>query len=121
MRLHPFTPNAPIPDIQEDQNLFFADLDASDDQDFFNDHFPEKFNFEPTPETVDYEEIDNEHGIVYYEHAQRLTERSQLQPIPETSLLRKHSSNHLPIPPSTLTQTTNLGLNLMNLQQTKPN
>ena len=83
MRLRPFTPNAPIPDIDEDPNLFFADPDASDDQELSNDHIPQLSHFEPTPETVEREEFDTEHGIIYYEQAQRLTDRPQLQLIPE--------------------------------------
>ena len=85
MRLRPSTPNSPIPDIEEDLNLFFADLEASGDHELFNYHIPQRFHFEPTPETVEHEEIDTKHGIIYYERAQRLTDRSQLQLIPEKS------------------------------------
>ena len=83
MRLCPFTPNALIPDNEEDPNLFFGDPDASDDQERFNDHIPEVILFEPTPETVEHEEYDTEHGIIYYEHAQKSNHRTQLHPIPE--------------------------------------
>ena len=79
MRLHPFTPNAFIPDPK----LFFADSDAANNQDPFNDHISQTIHFDPTPETVEHEEIDTEHGIINYEHAQRLTDRTQFQPIPE--------------------------------------
>ena len=64
---------------------FFAIPDASDDQELFNDHIPRNLHFEPTPETVDREEIDTEHGIIYDVRAQRLTDRSQLRPILENS------------------------------------
>ena len=83
MRLRPFTPNAPIPDIEEDPKLFFADPDASDDQELFNGHIPQLIHFEPTPETVEREDFDTEHGIIYHEQAQKLTDRPQLKPIPE--------------------------------------
>ena len=85
MRLRPFTPNAPIPDIEGDPNLFFVDPDASDDQDLFNEHISQIIHFEPTTETVEQEEIDTEHGIIYYENTQRLTDQLQLQLIPENS------------------------------------
>ena len=71
MRLRLFTPNVHIPDIEKDPNL--------------KSTFLQTFHFEPTPETVDREEIDTELGIIYYERAQRLTDRSQLQPVPENS------------------------------------
>ena len=46
MRRRPSFPNAPIPDKEEDSNLFFADPDASDDQETFNDHIPHLIHFE---------------------------------------------------------------------------
>ena len=83
MRLRPFIPNAPIPDIEEDPNLFFADPEAFDDQDMFNDHLPQTIHFEQTPALPLPEEIDTEHGIIYYDYAQRSSDRSQTQPITE--------------------------------------
>ena len=84
MRLRPFTPNAPIPDIEEDSNRLFADPDAADDQALFNDHMPQHLYAEPAPETIDQEEIDNEHGIIYYEHVRKSNDQTLLQPIPES-------------------------------------
>ena len=84
MRLHPFTPNTPIPDIEEDSNRLFADPDAADDQALFNDHILQHSHIEPAPEIVDHEEIDNEHGIIYYEHVRKLRHQTLLQPIPES-------------------------------------
>ena len=86
MRLRPFTPNAPIPDIEEDPNPFFADINASENQELFNNHIPQIIHFQLTPETVEREKIDTEHGIIYYGHAQRSKYRTPLQPIPENSL-----------------------------------
>ena len=84
MRVRPFTPNAPIPDIEEDSNRLFADPDAADDQALFNDHMPQHLYAEPAPETIDQEEIDNEHGIIYYEHVRKSNDQTLLQPIPES-------------------------------------
>ena len=83
MRLRPFTPNAPIPDIEEDSNRLFADPDAADDQALFNDQIPQHPHIEPAPEIVDHEEIDSEHGIIYYEHVRKLRDQTLPQPIPE--------------------------------------
>ena len=85
MRLRPFIPNAPIQDIDEDPNLFFADPEASDDQEPFNDHLHQTIHFERKPALAAPEELDTEHGIIYYERAQRLTDRQLAQPIPENS------------------------------------
>ena len=85
MRLRPFIPNGPIQDIDEDPNLFFADPEAHDDQELFNDNLPQTIHFERTPALADPEELNAEHGIIYYEHAQRLTDRQMAQPIPENS------------------------------------
>ena len=85
MRLRPFTPNAPIPDIEEDPNRLFADPDAADDQALFNDHMLQHLYAEPAPETIDQEEINNEHGIIYYEHVRKLNDHTLTQPIPESS------------------------------------
>ena len=71
MRLRPFIPNAPIHDIEEDPNLFYADPEAFDDQDLFNDHVPQTIHFERTPALPPPEELDTEHGIIYYDQAQR--------------------------------------------------
>ena len=103
MRLRPFTLNASIPDLEKDSNLFFANPDAVDDRDLFNYHFPQTIHFEPTPETVEQDEIDTEHGIVYYEHAQRLTDRTQLQPIPENA----HQSFERPLDDPVVRTNTN--------------
>ena len=84
MRLRPFTPNAPIPDIQEDSNRLFADPDAADDQALFNDHLTQHFHIEPAPEKVDHEEIDNEHGIIHYEHVRKSRDQTLPRPIPES-------------------------------------
>ena len=84
MRLRPFTPNAPIPDIEEDSNRLFADPDAADDQALFNDHMPQHLYAEPAPETIDQDEIDNEHGIIYYEHVRKSNDQTLLQPISES-------------------------------------
>ena len=83
MRLRPFTPNAPIPDIEDDSNRLFADPDAADDQALFNDQIPQYPHIEPVPEIVDQEEIDSEHGIIYYEHVRKLRDQTTPQPIPE--------------------------------------
>ena len=83
MRLRPFTPNARKPDIEEDSNRLFADPDAADDQALFNDHMPQHLYAEPAPETTDQEEIDNEHGIIYYEYVRKSDDQTLLQPIPE--------------------------------------
>ena len=85
MRLRPFIPNAPIHDIEEDPNLFYADPEAFDDQDLFNDHVPQTIHFERTPALPPPEELDTEHGIIYYEQAQRSPDRQMAQPIPENS------------------------------------
>ena len=86
MRLRPFIPNAPIHDIEEDPNLFYADPEAFDDQDLFNDHVPQTIHFERTPALPPHEELDTEHGIIYYDQAQRSSDRQMTQPIPESSL-----------------------------------
>ena len=83
MRLRPFTPNAPIPDIEEDSNRLFNDPDAADDQALFNDQIPQYPHIEPAPEIVDHEEIDSQHGIIYYEHVRKLRDQTLPQPIPE--------------------------------------
>ena len=114
MRLRLFIPNTPIQDIDEDQNLFFADPEAHDDQELFNDHLPQTIHFERTPALADPEELDIEHGIIYYERVQRLTDRQMAQPIPETLL--KPSYHQLTIPSSVLA--TNIGPNPMKLQLT---
>ena len=85
MRLRPFIPNAPIHDIEEDPNLFFADPEAFDDQDLFNDHLPQTIHFERTTALPPPGELDTEHGIIYYEHAQRSKDRQLAQLIPENS------------------------------------
>ena len=85
MRLRPFIPNAPIHDIEEDPNLFYADPEAFDDQDLFNDHVPQTIHFERTPALPPPEELDTEHGIIYYDQAHRSPDRQMAQPIPENS------------------------------------
>ena len=71
MRLRPFIPNAPIQDIDEVPILFFADPEASDDQELVNDHLPRTIHFERKPALAAPEELDTEHGIIYYERVQR--------------------------------------------------
>ena len=85
MRSRPFIPNAPIHDIEEDPNLFYADPEAFDDQDLFNDHVPQTIHFERTPALPPPEELDTEHGIIYYDQAHRSPDRQMAQPIPENS------------------------------------
>ena len=82
MRLRPFTPNAPIPDIEEDSNRLFADPDAADDQALFNDQILQYPHIEPAPERLDHEEIDSEHGIIYYEQVRKLRDQTLPQQIP---------------------------------------
>ena len=84
MRLRRFTPNAPIPDIEEDSNRLFADPDAADDQALFHDYMPKHLYVEPAPGTIDQEEIDNEHGVIYYDLVRKSDDQTLLQPIPES-------------------------------------
>ena len=46
---------------------------------------PQHLYAEPAPETTDQEEINNEHGIIYYEHVRKLNDHTLTQPIPESS------------------------------------
>ena len=55
-----------------------------DDQALFNDHMPQQLYVEPAPETIDQEETDNEHGVIYYEHVRKSYEQTLLQPVPES-------------------------------------
>ena len=61
----------------------FDDPDAADDQALFNDQIPQYPHIVPAPEIVDHEEIDSEHGIIYYEHVRKLRDQTLPQPIPE--------------------------------------
>ena len=122
MRLRPSSPNSPIPDIEEDSNPSFANQDEADGQELFNDHLLQKNYFERTPETDSHQEIYAEHGIIYYEYAQRSSDQTHLQQIP------KNSPQSFEQPPDDLVVNAEAierdyadMLKSMNLQLIKPN
>ena len=70
MRLRPFTPNAPIEDIQDNTSQYFEDPDALNEQELFDNNLPDHVHEQPQqviPEQSNFEELHADHGMIYYE------------------------------------------------------
>ena len=94
MRLRPFTPNAPIEDIQDNTSQYFEDPDALNEQELFDNHLPDHVHEQPQqaiPEQSDFEELHADHGMIYYE-------RQSIEPDQNISIPESQAETQVPQP-----------------------
>ena len=111
MRLRPFVPHDHIEDVVDDANRHYSDSDATDDQSIINDNLTELEQPASTGATgevvmIEFETIDAQHGMIYYELEQVQEVPPLSQSLPETA----HSNNTRQSESESLPEQTNRAL-----------
>ena len=97
MRLRPFTPNTSFDDIVDDPNQYYADPDATDDQELFNNNLltrtvSEHHHIEQVEENDQTGDLQMDHGLFCYKYRTRTSPLQQsppltVQPIPDDPIV----------------------------------